>query len=126
MAAATSTDVSTGSQQPEAEIVRQLAFNVTGPRESPSLPELKRQKARPVAEFPVSFSALEPAGYELRALVPGKIPKLPPKPRQLSECSASTSAGPGAPLSFSRMFATHGDRVAFCDASHWLREREER
>ena len=99
-------------------IVRQVVFHPTGPAAAPAVTGHQNGKEAPVPEFPRRVRPLEPAGYELEALIPLSSLLPAPDTREfLLDAAATVAAGPGAPVAYGRLFQRLPDGGAFKDNS---------
>lgn len=114
----------------DGPVVRQVAFQTAPPGAKPVVRQFTMDERNTVVPwaseraFPCRMEAVQPFGYELRALVPLDILVLAPDCREfLVECAVSAAAAPGLKPAYSRLFATHPDAGAFRDASQSARVR---
>jgi hypothetical protein len=99
-------------------IVRQLVLKATAPDGSKQCTGHEGGKDTPAPDFPWTVTPLQPAGYQLDALVPLSFFLLDDKADQFYfEAAVVTAPGPGAPVSFNRLFLRGVDGGAFRDNS---------
>jgi len=120
------TNVARVKHNEDGPVVRQVVFQAVKPKDGAQaqIKQFTMNAKNEVIQwqskesFPFSITAVEPFGYELKALIPLSQLALSKDSKEfLLECAVNAAAAAGERPAFSRMFATRGDAGAFRDAS---------